>query len=467
MSAARTALVVDGGRTLRGRVVAPPDKSITHRALFTAALGEGASEITPVGGGRDNRATLGALAALGVDVVRDGDRARIRGVGGPLGLTAPRAPIDCMNSGTTMRFLAGILAGTAFEATLTGDASLSSRPMTRLSPIEAMGAGLSGRGEGGRIFPPLVVRGGRVRGGRLRGADHVLPVASAQVKSALIYAGLWADGPSTIREPMRSRDHTERMLAALGAPISVDADGLIHVAPISAPWRAPRIDVAPDLSSAAFLVGAAIVTGSDDLVVETATNPTRAGILDVLTAMGAVIERTPVGAVNGEPVERLRVVRAVLSGVEVGGELALRAIDELPLVAGLAAFARGTTVIRDAAELRIKETDRLAAMHAVIEALGGTSTQTPDGLIIEGRPEALRGAEVDGRGDHRIAMTAAVMGLGLRSRTRVCGAEHVDVSFPGFAGVLAGLGAVIDEEVIDEGARGAGVVGEEVSGRDG
>lgn len=432
-------LVVEGGRSLRGHLVAPPDKSITHRALILAALGEGACRVAPIGQGRDNRATLGVLASLGVAIERDGPSAVVvHGVGGPRGLSAPSGPLDCMNSGTTMRMMSGVLAACQHDVQLVGDESLSRRPMTRLLALERMGAKLGGRWESGRLYAPL-----SIRGAELTGAAHVLEIPSAQVKSALLLAGLWAKGETSVREPMRSRDHTERMLRSLGAELRTEDDAIV-VSPLTAPWRAPTLAVAPDLSSAAFVLGAALVTGSEALTVDTGVTPSRAGVLEVLERMGARLHRVPLGEVGGEPVERISVgATSALRGIEIAGELALRSIDELPLLAGLAAFAEGRTVIRDATELRVKESDRLAAISAVLGRFGATSTQTPDGLIIEGGRSSLHGCEVDGEGDHRIAMTAAVMGLAVRGQTRVHGAEHIEVSFPGFQAALQEAGAAL------------------------
>jgi 3-phosphoshikimate 1-carboxyvinyltransferase len=303
-----------------------------------------------------------------------------------------------------------------------------------------MGARIDGRRSGDKIYPPITITGAR-----LAGAEHQLLIASAQVKSALMLAGLWASGRTVIREPMRSRDHTERMLKRLGVVIEERDDGALVVTPLEHPWRAGELKVAPDLSSASFFIGAALVTESGKLEVETGANPTRTGFLDVLSRMGARLVRRSVGDVGGEPVERIRVEPSldVLSGTTIEGELTLRAIDEIPLIAGLAAFARGKTIIKNAEELRVKESDRLKATSAVLSAFGARSTETVDGLIIEGDPERLRAAVAKGEGDHRIAMTAAVMGLGVRGRTRVHGAEHIEVSFPHFADELERLGASV------------------------
>ena len=436
-------LEVRGRARLCGRAVAPPDKSITHRALILAALGEGRAEIAPLGGGADNRATREVLAALGVPIRLEGGLegggavAVVEGVGGPAGLRAPGRPLDCDNSGTTLRVMAGVLAAApGLQVTLTGDESLCRRPMERLRPLEGMGARLSGVTREGRLCPPL-----EVRGAPLVGREHRLPVASAQVKTALLLAGLFADGETTVWEPHRSRDHTERLLGALGAPLSVEADGRIRVARRRAPWRAPRYVVPPDCSSAAFLVAAAALTGSWGVRVETGVNPTRTGFFDALSAMGIDLAFHPRPSAGPEPMAEVEVRGGSLRGVTVAGALTLRAIDELPLLAAVAACAEGTTVIRDAAELRVKESDRLHQTHRLLQAFGARSTETPDGLIIQGG--AVHPAEVAAEGDHRLAMTAAVLGLAAEGTTRVRGAEVIDVSYPGFAAALAELGAVV------------------------
>jgi 3-phosphoshikimate 1-carboxyvinyltransferase len=416
---------------LSGAETAPPDKSITHRALFFAALGEGETTISPLGGGRDNRATVGALRALGVDIAIDGAVARVKGAGGPRGLREPDRAIDCMNSGTTMRVLAGILAASSIKATLTGDESLTKRPMKRLRPLIDMGARMAGD------YPPITIEGAA-----LEGREHRLQTASAQVKTALILAGLWSRGQSIIHEPMRSRDHTERMLARLGASVREREDGGIVVDPLSKPWHTDHFEIAPDISSAAFFLGAALTTRSPDLSVETGVNPTRSGVLDALVQMGARIERTDPKDRGGEPVARLNLTCEDLRAIEIGGALTLRAIDEIPLLAGVALFANGTTIIRDAEELRVKESDRLAATREMLEAFGAKVEERADGLVIEGTGGArLHAAEVDAHGDHRIAMTAAVVALGVAGTTHIRGAEHIEVSFPGFVDVLVKLGA--------------------------
>lgn len=436
-----TSVAIRGRAQLSGAPALPSDKSIVHRALILAALGEGECTIHPRFSGADNLATLRALAALGVRVSDEGEGGvRVRGVGHPSKLVAPRAPIDCANSGTTMRLLSGVLAAAPMSVTLDGDASLRARPMSRLRPLEAMGASISGRQVDGKLFAPLTIRGGPLSGG-----THVLEIASAQVKSALLLAGLYADAPTTVVEPAPSRDHTERMLAAQGAPIERIDETTVVVSPLVEPWSVSRIDVPPDFSAAAFLLAAAVLTNSQDLVVDTGINPTRTGFLDVLVAMGAALEVRPSAAVGSEPRAELCVAEyfaGSLVGATFAGETVLRAIDEVPLVAALGALASGETRVRDAEELRVKESDRLAASVALVRAFGADAEETSDGFVVRGG-RALHAAEVDAGGDHRIAMTAAVLALAVEGESVVHGIEAADVSFPGFVDVLRGLGAQV------------------------
>jgi 3-phosphoshikimate 1-carboxyvinyltransferase len=427
-------LFVEGRARLSGEVVAPPDKSISHRALIFAALGEGPCEIRPLSGGGDNRSTQRVLRDLGVKIEVDGDRAIVHGIGDPASFRPVDHHLDCGNSGTTMRMMSGVLAASRHTYSLTGDDSLQKRPMSRLLPLEEMGARISGREEGGKIYPPI-----RIEGGRLIGKRHDLKVASAQVKSAILLAGLFADGDTIVREPERSRDHTERMLRRLGVSIDEASDGALTIHRRTKPWSLDRWDVAPDPSSAAFVVAAALLTESPDLRVACSVNPTRTGFLDALRTMGADVCEEVYADVGGEPVAKVSVRPGGLHGAVIEGTLALRAIDELPLLAGVAAFAEGRTEIRDAGELRIKESDRIKATHDLLTAFGVRSTETPQGLIIEGgRPTA---AVVSSVGDHRIAMTAAVMGLAISGTTVVHESEAIDVSFPGFSEMLTRLGA--------------------------
>ena len=437
-------LLVRGGRPLFGRAEAPPDKSILHRAALLGALGRGPCTFAPLGAGEDNRSTLRVLAALGVTVHVQGDRATVIGVDGPAGLRAPAGVrLDCGNSGTTMRLMAGILAASpGSRAVLDGDASLRRRPMKRLLPLTDMGARLVPEVEGAWT-PPL-----RVEGAALVGRRFELAVASAQVKSALLLAGAFAAGRTTVVEPRLSRDHTERMLAARGVRLDrrVEPEGphTVSIEGGQGGWDNVDEAIPPDVSGATFLLVAAAASGGR-VEVSTGVNPTRTGALDVLADMGVPLHRAEAVESGGEPVATVVADgRGALRGVVVEGDRSLRAIDELPILAGAALFAEGVTIIRDAAELRAKESDRIEETARVLRAFGGQVEVHPTGLeITGGRP--LQPARVDAAGDHRIGMMAAVVGLGVPGTTEVAGAEAIAVSFPGFAGALRGLGADVTE----------------------
>lgn len=432
-------------RPLVGGVPVPSDKSVGHRALLLAALCEGASRLRGYAGGADNERTADALRAMGVRVRRDGAEVVVAGAG-LRGLRAPAGAIDCGNSGTTMRLLCGLCAAQPFAATLVGDASLAARPMRRVvEPLRRRGACIEGRARGEEIVAPLLVRPAP---GPLGELEHAVPVASAQVKSALLLSGLFARGATRVREPFVSRDHTERLLAALGAPIRT-AGSVVELDPAGWDGRMPPLDVElpGDLSAAAFLLLAAqLVPGSRVEVRRVGTNPTRAGLLDVARAMGAGVAVEPAGDAGGEPIGTLRLSVGELRGVRVGGELALRAIDELPVVCGLAARARGETTIEGAAELRVKESDRVASMAAALRAFGVECEERPDGMAVRGREGPLEACEVDSRGDHRVAMTAAVLALAAKGPCRVRDVGNVATSFPRFVGTLRALGARIEVE---------------------
>ncbi|MGM0576747.1 MAG: 3-phosphoshikimate 1-carboxyvinyltransferase [Myxococcota bacterium] len=407
---------------LRGVVEVPGDKSIGHRALMMGALCRGPVHVTGLGTGEDNRSTQRILEQLGVRIEREGTTAMVRGVG-LYGLHAPDEPLDCGNSGTTMRLMLGILAGQPFEVTLVGDESLSRRPMRRvLDPLSQMGLTVLEARDG--EYPPLRVRGTRP----LKGVVYHSPIASAQVKSAILLAGLYAEGETRVEEPGPSRDHTERMLEWLGRP------------PEARPIHVPG-----DLSSASFLLGAALlVPGSEVTIRGVGVNGTRTGFLDVLDAMGARVERTAERMDNREPSCDLTVTHGPLRACEVSGELSVRAIDELPLVATLAARAEGATTIRDAAELRVKESDRIARTAAMLDSFGVPVDEHDDGLTVHGDPERpLRAGRVDARGDHRIAMCGTLLSLVAPEGTTVEGAESIASSFPTFAESLRHLGALL------------------------
>jgi len=431
---------------LRGSCHVPGDKSISHRALLFGALCDGPVEVRGLGEGGDNMSTARALQALGVDIHIAGAQARVQGVGFA-GLRAAAAALDCGNSGTTMRIMTGLLAGRPFETTLVGDASLTRRPMRRVAePLRRMGARIEGRVDPARpgdVFPPL-----RVQGGALRGAHCDLPVASAQVKSALVLAGLQAEGRTEIREPSLTRDHTERMLRFLGAPIAVDPTsrtvtvdpvgwgGRLHAAPLTVPG---------DLSSATFLLVAALtIPGSDITLENVGLNPTRTGALDVLAAMGASLTVEQTGDAMGEPVGRVRARASRLTGARVDGLLAVRSIDEVPALAVAAALAEGRTELADLAELRVKESDRIAALARELGRAGVTVLERPDGLVIDGLGgRSPRGGRVVPEHDHRIAMAGAILGLSGDDETLIP-ADDVATSFPTFADTLRALGAALE-----------------------
>lgn len=436
---------------LRGRCRVPGDKSLSHRALLFSALGNARVTLRGLGVGQDNAATAGALRALGVPIAHQPghDEAVVQGVGFR-GLRAAPAPLDCGNSGTTIRLLCGLLSGQPFATTLFGDASLSRRPMGRVArPLAQMGAILTGaeRAERpGELFPPLTVRGGA-----LRGIRYDLPVASAQLKTALILAGLQAEGPTELTEPALSRDHTERMLARLGAPIVAEpARRLVRIEP-GPGWSgrldtagAPALDIPGDISSAAFLFAAAALVPDSDVTVEgVGLNPTRTGVLDALRAMGARLEVRVEGEAMGEPWGSVRVQAGPLRAAEIGGELALRCLDEIPILAMVAARAAGQTRFADLAELRIKESDRIACVARELTRAGVAVIEEPEGLRVTGGAGPLRGGRAVPDHDHRIAMSAAVLGL-LSDDVTEIPADDIGTSFPTFAQSLRALGAAID-----------------------
>ncbi len=412
---------------LRGTLRPPSDKSISHRAALIAAMGEGETAIAGYLDAADTSSTLDAVRRLGARVDA-GSVLRVAGVG----LRGPRpAAIDVGNAGTLLRLLPGWLAGQGGgEWSLDGDDSIRRRPVDRVAaPLREMGADLSCRED---RLPPL-----QVRGAPLRGIEYELPVASAQVKSCLLFAGLLADDPTTVLEPLPTRDHSERMLAAAGARIE-RGQGRVTVHPAER-LEPGGIAVPADISSAAFFaVAALLVDGSEVTLEEVGVNPTRTGLLTILTRMGAEIETEPLAERGGEPTARLTVRSAPLSGTEVGGAEIPLAIDELPLVALAACFAEGTTTIRDAAELRRKESDRVATVTEALNALGGRVEPTEDGMVVEGGG-GLRGGTISSHGDHRIAMLGAVAGLASREGVEVAGMEAAAVSYPGFEAGLAGL----------------------------
>jgi 3-phosphoshikimate 1-carboxyvinyltransferase len=422
-------LTVAPAPVVRGEVRVGGDKSISHRAALVGALARGEVTITHFLPAADCLSTLSCLQALGVEVHREGTTVTVVGRGGQL--HPPSHPLDAGNSGTTMRLLAGILAGQPFTAEVTGDESLRRRPMDRVAePLRQMGARVEVLGEG--RYPPL-----RITGGPLRGITYRLPVPSAQVKSAVLLAGLFADGETAVEEPVPTRDHTERLLAWLGVPVRRDG-ARVAVRPHRP--RPDRVVVPGDISSAAFLLAAAAARpGSEVVAVAVGVNPTRIGVLRALRAMGAEVEVRAQTVRCGEPVADVVVRGRRLHGVRLAGADIPAMIDELPVLCVVAAVARGVTEIADAAELRVKESDRIAVMAAGLRQLGAHVEERPDGLVIHGG--RLRGGRVGCAGDHRVAMAFAVAGLLAEEPVTVAGAEVVAVSFPDFPRALEAVRA--------------------------
>jgi 3-phosphoshikimate 1-carboxyvinyltransferase len=418
------------GMPLHGCITVPGDKSISHRAVMLAAIADGTSRIDGFLEGADTRATAAAFAAMGVRIDMPEPAVRIVHGVGIDGLQAPRSPLDCGNAGTAMRLLAGLLAGQSFNSTLTGDASLSRRPMQRvIEPLHAMGA----RIDSDQGLPPLHIIGGQA----LTGIEYDLPVASAQVKSALLLAGLQASGETHIREPHPTRDYTERMLQAFGVDIAYAAG---H-ARLRGGQRLLSTDVVvpADFSSAAFfIVAASLVAGSDIRIPRVGVNPRRTGLLAVLRSMGADIRVENAGADDGEPVASLVVRHAPLHGIDVPAAHVADMIDEFPALFVAAACASGTTRITGAAELRVKESDRIATMAAGLRTLGIRVDETADGATIHGGH--LHGGHVESHGDHRIAMAFAVAAQCANGEVVVGDVGNVATSFPGFAGTASRAG---------------------------
>jgi 3-phosphoshikimate 1-carboxyvinyltransferase len=419
---------------LRGSLRPPSDKSISHRAALIAAMGEGETEIRGYLDAADTRSTLGAVEAVGArvenaDPMRIASELRIHGIGLR---GADSATIDVGNAGTLLRLLPGWLAGQVGESwTLDGDESIRRRPVDRIAvPLRQMGADLSARED---RLPPL-----DVRGAHLHGITYEMPIASAQVKSCLLFAGLLAEGETTVAEPAPSRDHTERMLAAAGA--EVRREGLAVAIRPAERLEPGLIAVPADISSAAFfIVASLLVPGSEVRLEGVGVNQTRTGLLTILERMGAdLAESELTGEHGGEPTANIEVRSIALRAPEVGGAEVPLAIDELPLVALAACFAEGTTVIRDAEELRRKESDRIETVTAALRALGGAVEPTEDGMAIEGTG-GLRGGTIESHGDHRIAMLGAVAGLASKEGVEVVGMDAAAVSYPGFEADLASL----------------------------
>jgi len=425
------------GGALRGRLRVPGDKSISHRAIMLGALAEGVTEVTGFLEGADSLATLRAFRQMGVRIDGPADgRVTVQGVG-LRGLRPPAGPLDLGNSGTSMRLMAGLLAGQGFDCTLVGDASLSGRPMRRVTePLARMGARIDATDRGTAPLHIHAVPG-------LAGIRYEMPVASAQVKSSLLLAGLYAEGETCVTEPAPTRDHTERMLAGFG--YAVRRDGNRACVRGGGRLTACAIDVPADISSAAFfLVGASIAPGSDLVLEHVGLNPTRTGVLAILRQMGADIVVTSERDVGGEPVGDLRVRAAPLRGIRIPEDQVPLAIDEFPAVFVAAACAQGETVLTGAEELRVKESDRIQVMADGLATLGVAARPTPDGIVIEGG--ALGSGRIASHGDHRIAMSFAIAALRAAGAIAIDDCGNVDTSFPGFAGLAAGAGLDIRVE---------------------
>lgn len=411
-------------KPLRGEIIAEADKSISHRAVIFSSLARGESLIRNFLLAADTLSSYQCMIHLGVEMSRDGSLIRVQGKGID-GLQEPIQVLDCGNSGTTLRLLSGLLSGRPFFSVLSGDASLNKRPMQRIiAPLNSMGALINARGQGN--YAPLAISGHN-----LSAIDYTLPVASAQVKSALLLAALTAEGETTLTEPHKSRDHTERILGAMGARIQ--EEGLkVRLSP-GADLLPQEFIIPGDISSAAlFMVAATIIPGSELLIKGVGINPSRSGIVEVLIQMGANIKLENQQVISGEPVADLIVSHSLLKAVEVRGDLVPRLIDELPVLAVAMAVASGTSIVHEAQELRVKESDRIEAITGELKKMGVQAEATEDGFIIEGGIGPLKGAQVKSYGDHRIAMSLAVAALLAEGETVITNPEAVDISFPGF-----------------------------------
>ena len=432
-------LTITPGRPLQGTISVPGDKSITHRAIILTALASGVSRVSRYCRGEDCLNTMRAFQALGVRIDESADELCVHGKG-LWGLIEPNGPIDCGNSGTGIRLLAGLLAGQDFFTVLTGDESIRRRPMGRIvKPLREMGATIAGR-KGGELAPLAVL------GSRLRAISYVSPVASAQIKSALLLAALFAEGTTRITEPRLSRDHTERMFQFFGIGLRREGSSVLVDGRPSVGWNAVTQLVVPgDFSAAAFfIVGATIVPGSDVTIHHVGINPTRTGLLDVMTSMGADIQLLNRREEAGEPVADIRVKSARLHGVAIGPDLIPQTIDEFPILCVAAAVAEGETIISGAEELRVKESDRIATVSAELGAMGAQITEKPDGMVVQGLGAAakngrLRAAHGRSHGDHRVAMSLAIAGLTASGPTLIDETACIETSFPDFPHTLLSL----------------------------
>ena len=428
---------ISPGGTITGQVELPGDKSISHRYAIISALAEGTSEISNYASAADCQSTLGCLRGLGVKIETSGNVVRIAGAGLD-GLKEPRRALDAENSGSTMRMLAGVLAGQPFTTTITGDDSLRRRPMRRImEPLRQMGAEITSA-EGDRA--PL-----KIRGGKLYAIDYTPPIPSAQVKSAILLAGLYAHGVTTVHESVATRDHTELALREFGATVE-SGRGIVRIHP-RPKLTARKLSVPSDLSTAIFLIAATLVLPNSSLILHNVgLNPTRAKVLDFLNGIGAGIRIPSLQSRDGELAGSITIRRAEIEGGTIAGAQVAEMIDELPMLAALGPYTEKGIEIHDAKELRVKESDRIAALSEGLRQMGAKVEEFPDGMRVEGRSAGkLRGAKVDPRGDHRIAMALAVAGLGADGETTIRDAECVGVSFPEFFETIERLRGVEKE----------------------
>ena len=422
--------VIKPSGKLRGEITVPGDKSISHRSVMLGSIAKGDTRISGFLTGEDCLSTIDCFKKLGIDIEVNGTDVTVHGKG-LKGLSAPAETLDVGNSGTTLRLMSGILSAQPFTTRLTGDSSIQKRPMGRVaSPLGLMGAKITSENE--KMTAPLTIEGQS-----LHGIDYTLPVASAQVKSALILAGLYADGETRITEPEATRDHTEIMLNYLGADIRKEGDTIV-VRP-AAELKGKDITVPGDISSAAYFIAAALISkDSEVLIKNVGVNPTRTGIITAFKAMGGNIELTNERTVCGEPVADILVRSSRLHGVVIKGAIIPKLIDEIPVIAAAACYASGETVIADAAELRVKESDRIKTMAAELGRMGATVIQTDDGMVILGGIP-LHGAVCESYNDHRVAMSVAVAALGAKGETQIKDCGCVDISFPGYFDALMSL----------------------------
>ncbi len=410
----------------------PGDKSISHRAVMLGALAKGATTIEGFLPSADCLATVECCQKLGIDILVDGTRVTVKGKG-LKGLKQTKELLDVGNSGTTIRLMSGILSGQPFLTRITGDESIQKRPMLRVvGPLREMGANIVGHAHKGNVYAPL-----EIHGGKLSPIEYKLPVASAQVKSAILLAGLFAAGQTSVIEKNKARDHTERMLEHFGSEIQL-MNNEIRVKGLKE-FRGTTVDIPGDISSAAFfMVAAAIMPESELLIRNVGVNPTRTGIIEVLHRMGAEMEVNDEQIISEEPRANILIKTSKLKGIKIDGSIIPRIIDEIPIIAVAATQAQGKTEIRGAKELRVKESDRLATVSAELKKMGAHVKELEDGLIIEG-PTALKGTTIESHGDHRIAMSAAIAALVADGETKINNIDCIETSFPGFAQLLEQL----------------------------